>query len=55
MNYAVVIVGAGIVELSRAKLLHKNKRSFIILEASSQPGGRIKIETVDDFQMDNRF
>jgi phytoene dehydrogenase-like protein len=55
MNYDVVIVGAGIAGLSCAKLLHKNKRSFIILEASNLPGGRIKTETVDGFQMDHGF
>ncbi len=55
MKYDVVIVGAGIAGLSCAKLLQENKQSFIILEASNLPGGRIKTETVDGFQMDHGF
>jgi phytoene dehydrogenase-like protein len=55
MRYDVVIVGAGIAGLSCAKILHRNKLSFIILESSSLPGGRIKTETVDGFQLDHGF
>jgi NADPH-dependent 2,4-dienoyl-CoA reductase/sulfur reductase-like enzyme len=42
MKYDVVIVGAGIAGLSCAKLLHRNKLSFIILEASNLQGGELR-------------
>lgn len=55
MTYDVVIVGAGIAGLNCAAVLHRNRKSFIILESSDRPGGRIKTDVVDAFQLDRGF
>ncbi len=55
MIYDVVIVGAGIAGLNCAAVLHRNHKTFIILESSDRPGGRIKTDAVDDFQLDHGF
>lgn len=55
MTYDVVIVGAGIAGLNCAAVLHQKNKSFIILESSDRPGGRIKTDVIDGFQVDHGF
>lgn len=55
MKYDVVIVGAGISGLSCAAALHQKNLSFIILESSNRPGGRIKTDVIDRFRLDHGF
>lgn len=51
----VVIIGAGVSGLSCARALHRNHISFTILERSARPGGRIKTDQIDGFQLDHGF
>ena len=53
MTYDVVIVGAGIAGLNCAAVLHQKNKSFIILESSDRPRGRIKTDVIDGFQVDH--
>jgi len=55
MTYDVVIIGAGLAGLSCGATLHQENKSFIILEATDRPGGRIKTEVVENFQLDHGF
>jgi len=55
MKFDVVIVGAGIAGLSCAAGLYQKNLSFIILESTNRPGGRIKTDGVDGFQLDHGF
>ena len=55
MIYDAVIVGAGIAGLNCAAILHRENKSFVILESSDRPGGRIKTDVIDGFQVDHGF
>lgn len=55
MQYDVIIVGAGVAGLACAKVLEENRVSYTVLEAGSRPGGRIKTDVVDGFQLDHGF
>lgn len=54
-HFDCVIVGAGVAGLACAKVLHENKIDFTVLEKDSSPGGRIKTDFVDGFQLDHGF
>jgi len=54
-HFDVIIVGAGIAGLSCARTLHRNNISFAVLERSDRPGGRIKTDCVEGFQLDHGF
>ena len=51
----VVIVGAGLAGLACALELQKNKIPFLLLEASDAPGGRVRTDIVEGFQLDRGF
>ena len=51
----VVIIGAGLAGLSCARALQDNDIEFTLLEKSDRPGGRIKTDRVDDYQLDHGF
>lgn len=51
----VLIVGAGMAGLSCAVRLHEAGHEVTVLEAASTPGGRVRTERVDGFQLDRGF
>ena len=51
----VVIIGAGIAGLSCARHLSKNNVTFIVLEADSRIGGRLKTDMHDGFILNHGF
>ena len=51
----VIIVGAGLAGLSCARALRAAGVACRILEASDAPGGRMRTDQVDGFQLDRGF
>ena len=51
----VIIVGAGLAGLCCAKELGKSGMPVILLESHSVPGGRVRTDLVDGFQLDHGF
>jgi len=51
----VVIVGGGMAGLACAAHLARRGRKFTVLEASDRPGGRVRTDRVDGFQLDRGF
>ena len=51
----VIIVGAGLAGLACAIELQNKNIPFLILEASDGPGGRVRTDHVDGFQLDRGF
>ncbi len=51
----VIIVGAGLAGIACALQLQKKNLPFLILEASDAPGGRVRTDHVDGFQLDRGF
>lgn len=47
-THSVVVVGGGLAGLYAAKLLQQRLPDTIVLEATEQPGGRVKQASVDD-------
>ena len=54
-DYQVVIVGAGVAGLSCARLLAEHGVKYLVLEKSDRPGGRIKTDYLDGYQLDHGF
>ncbi|WP_372370062.1 NAD(P)/FAD-dependent oxidoreductase [Candidatus Uabimicrobium sp. HlEnr_7] len=54
-NYDVVIVGSGLAGLRASVELAKKNISFVILEASSEVGGKLKTDKIDGFLLDHGF
>lgn len=55
MEYDVIIVGAGLAGLACANAVHKQGKSFIVLEAEEQPGGRVRTHREQGFLLDRGF
>jgi len=55
MQYDAVIIGAGAAGLACARVLEQNNLSYTVIESHNQPGGRIKTDVVDGFQLDRGF
>ena len=51
----VVIIGAGLAGLSCARVLQEHGIDFTLLEKADRPGGRIKTDRVDGYQLDHGF
>ncbi len=51
----IVIVGAGISGLSAAMELERNGLTSTIFEKSDRPGGRVKTDLIDGWQLDHGF
>ena len=49
------IIGSGVSGLIAATVLEKNGFSPVIIEATERVGGRVKTDTVDDYQLDHGF
>ncbi len=49
------IIGAGISGLIAAKVLDENGYKTNIIEATDRPGGRVKTDIIDGFQLDQGF
>ena len=49
------IVGAGVSGLVAAQVLEAKGYSPIIIEATNRPGGRVKTDTIDGYQLDHGF
>ena len=54
-EYDVIIVGAGMAGLSAARHLMAARRSVIVIDANSEPGGRVRSTKVDDLTLDLGF
>jgi phytoene dehydrogenase-like protein len=55
MKYPVIIVGGGIAGLTAARQLQAKGVDFLLLEASSRIGGRVKTDFVDGYRFDHGF
>jgi len=55
LSFQVLIIGAGLSGLACALELQKAKISFLLLEASDAPGGRVRTDEVDGFLLDRGF
>ena len=51
----VIILGAGLSGLAAARTLHSRKKSFVILDAKSEVGGRVATESFEGFLLDQGF
>ena len=51
----VVIVGAGLAGLAAGRELQRQGIAFEILEASDRPGGKLRTDQVDGYQLDHGF
>ncbi|MBK5254841.1 MAG: FAD-dependent oxidoreductase [Vicinamibacteria bacterium] len=55
MSQRVIVIGAGLSGLRAASLIEGSGREVIVLEASDGPGGRVRTDIVDGFQLDRGF
>lgn len=55
MESSVIIIGGGLAGLTAARQLQKQGLDFLLLEASSRVGGRIKTDVIDNFRLDHGF
>ena len=51
----VTIIGGGLSGLIAALVLEKNGYTPLILEATDRPGGRLKTDIINGFQLDHGF
>lgn len=51
----IAVVGAGLAGLTCAKLLHESAAEFVVLEAATKPGGRVRHVHKDGFTLDRGF
>ena len=49
------IIGAGVSGLVAAQVLEAKGYSPVIIEATNRPGGRVKTDTIDGYQLDHGF
>jgi hypothetical protein len=54
-QFDVIVVGAGLAGLTAARELEAKGLSVLLLEASDRPGGRVKTDLIDGFQIDHGF
>ena len=54
-DYKIHIIGAGISGLIAAQVLEKKGYNPVIIEGSDRPGGRVKTEIVNGYQLDHGF
>lgn len=54
-KHKIHIIGAGISGLIAAKVLEENGYSPTIIEATDRPGGRIKTDIINGYQLDHGF
>ena len=54
-SHDVLIIGAGLSGLSCALELQKQGQKILLLEKSDEPGGRVRTDNVDGFQLDRGF
>ncbi|MBX7187631.1 MAG: FAD-dependent oxidoreductase [Vicinamibacteria bacterium] len=55
MSKRVIVIGAGLAGLRAGGLLQAAGRDVVVLEAAEAPGGRVRTERVDGFQIDRGF
>ncbi len=51
----IAVVGAGLAGLTCAKMLHEAAEEFVVLEAATEPGGRVRHVRKDGFTLDRGF
>ena len=54
-QFDAIVVGAGLSGLVAARELEAQGHSVLVLEASDRPGGRVKTDLIDGFQIDHGF
>jgi phytoene dehydrogenase-like protein len=54
-DYRVVIVGAGVAGLACSRVLAEHGINHAVMEKTARPGGRIKTDFLDGFQLDHGF
>ena len=54
-DYKIHIIGAGLSGLIAATVLEKNGFAPVIIEATDRPGGRVKTDMVEGYQLDHGF
>ncbi len=54
-HFDVIVIGAGLSGLVAARELEAQGRSVLVIEASDRPGGRVKTDLIDGFQIDHGF
>ncbi|MFM9956857.1 MAG: NAD(P)/FAD-dependent oxidoreductase [Phycisphaerales bacterium] len=54
-EHDVIIIGAGLAGLCCARVLAKQQRGVLVLEAADVAGGRVRTDVVDGFRLDRGF
>ena len=54
-DYKIHIIGAGVSGLIAATVLEQNGFSPVIIEATDRPGGRVKTDIIEGYQLDHGF
>ena len=54
-DYKIHIIGAGVSGLIAATVLEQNGFAPVIIEATDRPGGRVKTDIIDGYQLDHGF
>lgn len=54
-DYRVAVVGAGVAGLACSRVLTEHGIDHVVMEKEDRPGGRIKTDYVDGFQLDHGF
>ena len=54
-QFDAIVIGAGLSGLVAARELEAQGLSVLVLEASDRPGGRVKTDLIDGFQIDHGF
>ncbi len=55
MTHDAIIIGAGLSGLAAAHVLEQAGIDYLLVEASDRPGGRMKTDLLDGFQLDRGF
>ena len=51
----IIVIGAGLAGLVAARTLQKAGKKVLVLEAKSNPGGRVQTRNINGFRIDHGF